>query len=327
VRPRGSMTGSGEATTTDTHATCCRPHPGSTSGLRIDRALELQQITPEQAAQFRQRVQTASPTRVQAALQMPIGDDFLAPGGQTALGQLGGRIIDGVIAAAGQELRGLGRGTRARSTVDEKGLRAQVQGALSKGLVPGAAVGATGARRAQSFLMPKAVEALWGALSAQPGLEALVYPSRFGAQGYYTFQSRPQGGAEWRLQIFAESGERVAAGTATPTADGLNFQWVDRAGRDPSRPTRTLDPFSVQKYWDADSTPAPLAKLSRLIGRLDPRSPARTPQIEAGIVMASLMHDVAYYYGGSEAQKAIADSLFGQQIPYFVEQVGSSGRR
>lgn len=286
---------------------------------RINGALENHTITPEQAAQLRQRVGTASPSRLQAALQTPIGDDFLPPGGQTTLGRLGGQIIDGVLTAAGQSLHGLGRGTRARSTVDERGLRTQVQGELSKRPIPGATVVEAVAHRTPAFLMPKAVEELWRALSTQPGVDARVYPSRFGGQDFYTFQSRGPAEPQWRLQVYAESGERVAAGTATPTAEGeLTFQWIDRAGRDPSRPTRTLDPFSVEKFWDADSTPAPLAKLSRVLGKIDPRSPARTPQIEAGIVMASLMHDVAYYYGGSEAQKAIADTLFGRQIPYFV---------
>jgi hypothetical protein len=84
------------------------------------------------------------------------------------------------------------------------------------------------------------------------------------------------------------------------------------------RPADTLTKFSVQKYWDADSTPAMAAALSRIVGKFLPASGARTPEIEAGVVLASLMHDVAYYYGGNEVQKAAADALFAQQIPAFV---------
>lgn len=87
---------------------------------------------------------------------------------------------------------------------------------------------------------------------------------------------------------------------------------------DYGRPASTLPKFSVKKFWDADSTPPALAGLSRQVGAWAPKSGARTPQVEAGIAMASLMHDVAYYYGGSIADKQRADKLFGDQIPYFV---------
>lgn len=39
------------------------------------------------------------------------------------------------------------------------------------------------------------------------------------------------------------------------------------------------------------------------------------------MVLASLMHDVAYYYGGSMDDKARADQLFGAQIPAFVQRL------
>lgn len=87
------------------------------------------------------------------------------------------------------------------------------------------------------------------------------------------------------------------------------------------RPTHTLKRFDVAKYWDADSTPPALAALSRTVGALAPTSGARTPEVEAGIVLASLMHDVAYYYGGDVEQKAAADALFGKQIPYFASKL------
>lgn len=89
-------------------------------------------------------------------------------------------------------------------------------------------------------------------------------------------------------------------------------------GKDYGAPTTELPRFSVQKYWDADSTPPALACLSRTVGRLFPSSGARTPIVEAGIVLASLMHDVAYYYGGNSTDRDNADRLFGAQIPWFV---------
>ena len=84
------------------------------------------------------------------------------------------------------------------------------------------------------------------------------------------------------------------------------------------RPTDLLESFNPQKSWDADSTPPALAALSRKIGELFPKMGARTPEIEAAIVLASLMHDVAYYYGGSRSEKQDADSRFRKQIPFFA---------
>ena len=40
--------------------------------------------------------------------------------------------------------------------------------------------------------------------------------------------------------------------------------------------------------------------------------------------MASLMHDVSYYYGGSSDDKGRADRVFGEQIPYFVGKLDPS---
>lgn len=93
---------------------------------------------------------------------------------------------------------------------------------------------------------------------------------------------------------------------------------------DMARPTRSRPRFSVEKYWDADSTPPALAALSRAVGRIGGKTGARTPEIEAAIVMASLMHDVGYYYGGPEAQKGLTDKLFGDQIPAFVKRLNPS---
>ncbi len=86
-------------------------------------------------------------------------------------------------------------------------------------------------------------------------------------------------------------------------------------------PTQHLARFDVARFWDADSTPPALAALSRRVGARWPSSGARTPEIEAAVVLASLMHDVAYFYGGSAAQKAEADALFGAQIPAFVAKL------
>ncbi|QLH51673.1 MAG: hypothetical protein HWD57_19130 [Candidatus Accumulibacter cognatus] len=84
------------------------------------------------------------------------------------------------------------------------------------------------------------------------------------------------------------------------------------------RPTDQLEPFDPQKHWDADSTPPVFAAISRELGELLPGIGARTPEIEAAIVLASLMHDVAYYYGGSRSEKKAADELFSKQIPFFA---------
>jgi hypothetical protein len=85
----------------------------------------------------------------------------------------------------------------------------------------------------------------------------------------------------------------------------------------PSSVTKRLPLFNPRKHWDADSTPGPLRDFSRNVGKLWGNTGARTPKVEAAIVMASLMHDVAYYYGGSGTQRAQADETFGKQIEAF----------
>lgn len=85
---------------------------------------------------------------------------------------------------------------------------------------------------------------------------------------------------------------------------------------DIGRPASTLPRFDVEKFWDADSTPPALACLSRKLGDLLPG--ARTPEIEAAIVLASLMHDVGYYYGGNSTDRDRVDDTFGRQIQHFV---------
>lgn len=87
-------------------------------------------------------------------------------------------------------------------------------------------------------------------------------------------------------------------------------------------PASTLPKFSVKKFWDADSTPPALACVSRQVAGWLPNSGARTPQVEASVVMASLMHDVSYYYGGWQDQKTQADALFGKQIVAFAKLLG-----
>ncbi len=88
-------------------------------------------------------------------------------------------------------------------------------------------------------------------------------------------------------------------------------------------PASTLPKFNVSKFWDADSTPPALACVSRSVGGWLPSSGARTPKVEAAVVMASLMHDVAYYYGGWQDQKSAADALFGKQIVAFAGKFGA----
>lgn len=88
---------------------------------------------------------------------------------------------------------------------------------------------------------------------------------------------------------------------------------------DIGRPASTLPRFDVARFWDADSTPACLACASRALGNVV--LGARTPEIEAAIVMASLMHDVAYYYGGNSTDRDMTDDLFGRQIRAFVARL------
>lgn len=238
----------------------------------------------------------------------------------TDLGGMAAQILDDVVNAPFVALQGLGRNLRARTLVDTGLLQAQLARELEAlPAQPALALSAGQVQRRASFLMPPAVESTWKALAATPGAEALVHPTKLAGQPFYALFSRAAGAPDWRAEVRAKNGDLVATALATEDAAGkLSFAWVERAGRDPARPTRTLDRFSVERFWDADSTPPALAALSRVVGKLHAGSGARTPAIEAGIVMASLMHDVAYYYGGSEAQKSAADTLFGAQIPYFV---------
>lgn len=94
------------------------------------------------------------------------------------------------------------------------------------------------------------------------------------------------------------------------------------ATADIGAPASTLPRFNVKKFWDADSTPPALACVSRSVGSWLPNSGARTPKVEAAVVLASLMHDVSYYYGGWQDQKSAADSLFGKQIVAFAGVFG-----
>lgn len=134
------------------------------------------------------------------------------------------------------------------------------------------------------------------------------------------------------LEALGRLAELLAAPGTSKTVKGAGLRLQADLGRlaeacaakganaapDIGRPASTLPRFEVQKYWDADSTPAALASLSRAVGSVAPKSGGRTPTIEAGIVMASLMHDVAYYYGGWSADRERADQLFGAQIPFFA---------
>ncbi len=92
-------------------------------------------------------------------------------------------------------------------------------------------------------------------------------------------------------------------------------------------PATTLPRFSVDKFWDADSTPPALASLSRGVGGWLPKSGARTPQVEASVALASLMHDVSYYYGGWQDQKAGADDLFARQIVSFAGRLSPEAKQ
>ncbi len=89
-----------------------------------------------------------------------------------------------------------------------------------------------------------------------------------------------------------------------------------------SSPTQSLPRFNPRKHWDADSTPGPLRDFSRNVGKVWGNVGARTPKVEAAIVMASMMHDVAYYYGGSSGQREKADETFGAQIEAFGKLFG-----
>jgi hypothetical protein len=89
-----------------------------------------------------------------------------------------------------------------------------------------------------------------------------------------------------------------------------------------SAPTKALSRFNATTHWDSDSTPSALRTLSRATGKAWSQSGARTPKIEAAVVMASLMHDVRYYYGGDASARRNADKIFGQQIVAFAKTFG-----
>ncbi|MBI1947966.1 MAG: hypothetical protein HYS27_19910 [Deltaproteobacteria bacterium] len=105
----------------------------------------------------------------------------------------------------------------------------------------------------------------------------------------------------------------LATRTALPTVATSRARAL---APDIGRPASTLPRFDVERFWDADSTPPALACLSRKLGDLLPG--ARTPEIEAAIVLASLMHDVGYYYGGNSTDRDRVDDTFGLQIRHFV---------
>lgn len=87
---------------------------------------------------------------------------------------------------------------------------------------------------------------------------------------------------------------------------------------DPRRLPFDKFPRFGERDADGDSTPYLLREFSRLLGDTFEGFPFRTPEIETAIIAASFMHDIAYYYGGSEAQKDNADDLFEKQILYVV---------
>lgn len=296
---------------------------------RIDQAEAQGGIDANTAAHLRTQAKSASPTQLAYASVRTVGADlFVAPGPSPTLGGVGNQIIGDTVQAMTTAFSGIGRNFRARHSIDLGKLQVAV----------GVHVGNAGeaplqihdgrVERAEAFLMPKALEARLAEMAGTPGLDARIYRTPFNGAPYYTILTRPAGAESWHAQVRPEGGELLSAGEARPNASGaLTFKWADRGGRDPTRPTKTLEPFSVERYWDADSTPAPLAKLSRVVAKVLPHSGARTPTIEASIALASLMHDVAYYYGGSAAQKSVADTLFGQQIQYFAAKLdGRAGR-
>lgn len=84
------------------------------------------------------------------------------------------------------------------------------------------------------------------------------------------------------------------------------------------RPFSNLSPFEASRHWDLDSTPDLARKLSRWVG-------TRTPEVEAAIIMASLKHDVRYYYGGSAEMKRDADEGFAQEIQDYGDVLGVKG--
>lgn len=96
------------------------------------------------------------------------------------------------------------------------------------------------------------------------------------------------------------------------------------ARENPKRPYETLARFDPATHWDLDSTPDNLRQLSRTLG-------FRDGAIEAAIVMASLRHDIRYYYGGTgggwslwSGDKEAADKAFRGEIIDFAGRLSDN---
>ena len=74
-------------------------------------------------------------------------------------------------------------------------------------------------------------------------------------------------------------------------------------------------PFDLGKDWDLDSTPWWFKRISRRLG-------VRTPELEAAIILASLGHDIRYYYGGTRDMKDEADRAFEREIIVYAGILG-----
>jgi len=82
-------------------------------------------------------------------------------------------------------------------------------------------------------------------------------------------------------------------------------------------PSRAFE-FAVD--WDLDSTPDLVRRLSRALG-------TRTPELEASIALASLGHDIRYFYAGSQSMRQEADLLFKEEINEFAALLHSGGAK
>ncbi len=89
-----------------------------------------------------------------------------------------------------------------------------------------------------------------------------------------------------------------------------------KAVRDPNYEAPP-EPFDMGRHWDLDSTPMLIKLLSRGLG-------IRTPKVEASLVLASLAHDVRYYYGGSRERKSDTDARFAHDLRRYARMIDAS---
>lgn len=119
-------------------------------------------------------------------------------------------------------------------------------------------------------------------------------------------------GEQYRIERIAAAARHV---DRHPRLDAIHEQLRKAQGSDYVVPSVR---FKLNTHWDLDSTPKPARMLSRALG-------IRTLQFEKAIILASLPHDIRYYYGGSLSMKNKADRLFEQDLHKHAATTGAGG--